>query len=55
MTLNPQEADLWRETLKRFPGRGGKKRAFMAALRALQDKPKLTKADLLAELERRLR
>ena len=55
LTLNPEEAALWRRVLKRFPGRGGQKAAFLAALAALEDKPKLTKAELLAELERRLR
>jgi hypothetical protein len=64
MTLSPDEAALWRSVLARHPG--GQKATFMNALRALNANEDhnilgtsvaraLTRAELLAEIERRLK
>jgi hypothetical protein len=52
ITLTPAEQERWEKIAKRFPT---KKAAFLAMLDALEGKNEISRAELLSEIERRLK
>jgi hypothetical protein len=58
MNLTPDEFEQWQTLLASYPnGRGQQKAAFLGAIRAalFDDNTRMSNAELLAELERRLK